>query len=227
MRVDDDLEGRVRLLMDEGQKIEAIKLYRGRTGAGLKESKDAVEAIGRGQRFPSRQDDGDFRDEVLSLLEQGQKIGAIKLFRERTGAGLKEAKDAVEAMQRGQATASGAPIERDFENEVISLLEQGQKIGAIKLFRERTGAGLKESKEAVEALAERRGIIISQGTGCFGVVVLLGFLTGALVFADDRPATTSEAKPSQDGLLVHTVESPFQAGKTEIRSMIRDNPGFP
>jgi ribosomal protein L7/L12 len=159
--------------MDEGQKIEAIKLYRERTGAGLEESKDAVGAIGRGQRFPSRRDDGDFRDEVLSLLEQGQKIGAIKLFRERTG------------------------------------------------------AGLKESKEAVEALAERRGIVISQGTGCFGVVVAIGFLTGALVLAGDRPSTISEAKPSQDALLVHTVESPFQAGKTEIRSLIRDNPGSP
>src|SRR3954453_12151746 len=121
MRIDDDLEERVRLLMDQDQEIEAIKLYRGRTGAGLKESKEAVEAIGRGQRLPTRQDDGDFRDEVLSLLEQGQKIGAIKLYRERTGAGLKEAKDAVEAMQRGQVTASGAPSDRDFEDEVISL----------------------------------------------------------------------------------------------------------
>jgi ribosomal protein L7/L12 len=226
MRVDDDLEERVRLLMDQDQKIEAIKLYRGRTGAGLKESKEAVEAIGRGQRFPSRQDDGDFRDEVLSLLKQGQKIGAIKLFRERTGVGLKEAKDAVEAMQRGQMTPSGTPINRDFENEIISLLEQGQKIGAIKLFRERMRAGLKESKEAVEALAERRGIIISQRAGCFGVVVVLGFLTGALVFADDRPAMTTEAKPEPNGLLFRTVESPYQAGKTESRTIIRDDPGI-
>src|SRR3954468_363698 len=158
--IDDDLESRVRSLMDEGQKIEAIKLYRERTGAGLKESKDAVEAIGRGQAPPTRQDALSFQHAVLFLMEGGQKIGAIKLYRERTGVGLKEAKDAVEAIQRGQATPSGAPIGRDIENEVISLLEQGQKIGAIRLFRERTGVGLKESKEAVETLAERRGIII-------------------------------------------------------------------
>src|SRR5258707_1734151 len=66
MPIDDDLEVRVRSLMDEGQKIEAIKLYRERTGAGLKESKDAVEAIGRGQRPPSRQKDGNLQDEVVS-----------------------------------------------------------------------------------------------------------------------------------------------------------------
>ena len=226
MPIDDDLEERVRSLMDEGQKIEAIKLYRERTGAGLKDSKDAVEAIGRGEGRPSRQDDRGFQEEVVSLLEQGQKIGAIKLYRERTGVGLKEAKDAVEAIQRSQVVPSGSGIDRNFEDEVVSLLEQGQKIGAIKLYRERTGVGLKEAKDAVEVLAERRGIVISRGAGCFGVVVVaFGFLAGALAFADDRPTTTSEAQRNEDGFLVHTAESPHQSGKTEIRVLILDNRG--
>jgi len=34
---------------------------------------------------------------VKELAEQGQKIAAIKTYREQTGAGLKEAKDAVES----------------------------------------------------------------------------------------------------------------------------------
>src|SRR4029078_2113157 len=89
MAIEDDLEERVRSLMDEGQIIEAIKLYRERTGAGLKESKDAVEAMGRGERSPSRREVRDYRDEVASLLEQGQKIEAIKVYRERTGVGLR------------------------------------------------------------------------------------------------------------------------------------------
>jgi len=37
---------------------------------------------------------------ILDLLARGQKIPAIKLYRQQTGAGLKEAKDAVEAMER-------------------------------------------------------------------------------------------------------------------------------
>ena len=111
---------------------------------------------------------------------------------------------------------------------MVSLLERGQKIEAIKLYRERTGAGLKDSKDAVEALAERRGIVISQGAGCFGVVlVALGFLAGALAFADDRPITISEAQRDQDGFLVHTVETPHQSGKTEIRVLILDNRDIP
>ncbi|GAA3385033.1 ribosomal protein L7/L12 [Cryptosporangium minutisporangium] len=38
--------------------------------------------------------------EVLALLRKGEKIAAIKAYREQTGAGLKEAKDAVEHMER-------------------------------------------------------------------------------------------------------------------------------
>lgn len=37
--------------------------------------------------------------EVLGLLGQGKKIAAIKRYREVTGTGLKEAKDAVDALE--------------------------------------------------------------------------------------------------------------------------------
>jgi ribosomal protein L7/L12 len=37
--------------------------------------------------------------DVLRLLREGKKIEAIKVYRERTGAGLKEAKDAVERLE--------------------------------------------------------------------------------------------------------------------------------
>ena len=40
------------------------------------------------------------QSEVLKWLRQGNKIAAIKAYREITGTGLKEAKDAVEALER-------------------------------------------------------------------------------------------------------------------------------
>ena len=40
--------------------------------------------------------DGD----IVDLLRRGQKIEAIKIYRERTNCGLKEAKDAVEEIER-------------------------------------------------------------------------------------------------------------------------------
>ncbi|MBZ0300416.1 MAG: ribosomal protein L7/L12 [Anaerolineae bacterium] len=39
--------------------------------------------------------------ELRDLLASGKKIEAIKFYRERTGLGLKEAKDAVEDLERG------------------------------------------------------------------------------------------------------------------------------
>ncbi|WP_433624237.1 ribosomal protein L7/L12 [Nocardia sp. CA-120079] len=39
-------------------------------------------------------------DEIDELIRQGRKIHAIKLYRDLTGSGLREAKDAVEARER-------------------------------------------------------------------------------------------------------------------------------
>ncbi len=39
------------------------------------------------------------RSELIALLQQGQKIEAIKVYREATGSSLKEAKEAVEEME--------------------------------------------------------------------------------------------------------------------------------
>ena len=40
------------------------------------------------------------RGELLTLLRRNDKIQAIKLYRQRTGVGLKEAKDAMDALER-------------------------------------------------------------------------------------------------------------------------------
>jgi ribosomal protein L7/L12 len=43
---------------------------------------------------------GDVLDRINDALDRKKKIEAIKYFREATGAGLKDAKDAVELMMR-------------------------------------------------------------------------------------------------------------------------------
>ena len=112
-------------------------------------------------------------DDILSLMRQGQKIEAIKLYRARTGAGLAEAKAAVEAMERGDAPppAQTAPAPEGVDDRLWELLKKGEKIQAIKLYREQTGAGLAEAKAAVEAIARRHGLDM-KGVGCAGMVLL-------------------------------------------------------
>ena len=52
-------------------------------------------------------------------------------------------------------TANGSLEVEDADAEIDALLRAGQKIQAIKVMRERTGLGLKEAKDAVEAREAR------------------------------------------------------------------------
>ena len=103
--------------LQQGSKIEAVKLYREATGASLADSKDAVEAMEGGQKdvLPSMRSSfvrpdltsappsvgmtPEKMNAIVSAISRGQKIEAIKLYREATGLGLAESKDAVEAME--------------------------------------------------------------------------------------------------------------------------------
>ena len=157
-----DWQEQIHSLLQSGKKIEAIKIYRQATGVGLKEAKDAVEALERGEPIaiseaPAAVSSGDLEADVRAALAQGSKIEAIKIYRQATGLGLKEAKDAVEAMERGETLAAPPPqptpaLIGSLDAQVRDLLASGKKIEAIKIYREATSLGLKEAKDAVEAI---------------------------------------------------------------------------
>jgi len=92
--------------------------------------------------------------------DPAQKIAAIKLYRELTGAGLMHAKQAVE-----EFAASPVPVllrpDLEFpwsESEELRALagDPAKKIQAIVKYRQLTGVSLPEAKQAVEAFAQRR-----------------------------------------------------------------------
>lgn len=112
--------------------------------------------------------------EIDRRIAAGQKIAAIKLFREHSRVGLKEAKDRIDhwsisttaphaaatshtspAYSSASATRSAssirsslpAPLVRDIDR----LMAGGSPIAAIKLVREHTGLGLRESKEIIDS----------------------------------------------------------------------------
>jgi ribosomal protein L7/L12 len=111
-----DVRERIDLLLAQGKKIEAIKEVRAATGVGLKQAKDYVDgleagAIPRGLgvvRPPTVSAapaaglpialSPDVEHRVRQEIAAGNKIAAIKLVREATSIGLKEAKDFVEQM---------------------------------------------------------------------------------------------------------------------------------
>ena len=160
---------------------------------------------------------------IRPLLDQDQKIAAIKLYREETGAGLAEAKDAVELLQAGRGLhVSDKQLPEGFEGEVLRLLGAGKKIPAIKLYRERTGVGLKEAKDAVEALGEQHGLAI-RGSGCLGAVLALFVITvilGCSLASADELLIAPDAEKDEHGFFVHEVESEYQSGKTLVRVLL-------
>ncbi|NRD44054.1 hypothetical protein HRD50_06035 [Corallococcus exiguus] len=93
---------------------------------------------------------------LAELIESGQMINAIKLYRQLHGCGLKEAKDAVEAMRDGRARMEH--LERrelpgpETDDAIERAVRSNNLIQAIKLYRDQHGVGLKEAKDAVEAM---------------------------------------------------------------------------
>jgi len=100
---------------------------------------------------------------VRQLLATGNKIEAIKLLRQIRHIGLKEAKDAVDEMERSgrlPPAVPGAPVPLPgapaADAELSRLLDSGDLIGAIRRYRELTGCGLAEAKAAVDRLVAGR-----------------------------------------------------------------------
>lgn len=110
--------------------------------------------------------------EVDRLVAAGQKIQAIKLYRQHTGVRLQEAKDRIDhwsvsttaphlaavshaAAASSSITATPSSVRGALPASVVSevdrLIAADQKIHAIKLVREHTGFGLKQAKDIVEA----------------------------------------------------------------------------
>lgn len=100
------LAGEVKVLLASGRKIEAIKLVLSRRGFSLRAAKELVETIERGaspageeqHMAEAAQSARDLAPEVQRLVKQGQRLEAVKLIRERTGMGLKEAKELVDRL---------------------------------------------------------------------------------------------------------------------------------
>ncbi len=107
-------------------------------------------SIERGTRGPATP----LPEAAIIALDAGNKLEAIRILREATGLGLKEAKDAVERYVPGDAPYR-APERPSMDGEAfplgaVSALQNGKMIDAVKIVREAHGVGLKEAKEAVD-----------------------------------------------------------------------------
>jgi ribosomal protein L7/L12 len=80
-------------------KIERIKQYREQHGVGLKEAKDAIEAEDEGRTLPKPNSTRQQPESLEALVRAGRTIEAIKQYRAQHQVGLKEAKEAIDALR--------------------------------------------------------------------------------------------------------------------------------
>lgn len=95
---------------------------------------------------------------IAELIREGKKLEAIKLLRESTGIGLKEAHEEIERIMRGEPASARSESDaamgtEGLPAEVEDLVRRGRKIEAIKLLREQRDLGLREARDQVEAYA--------------------------------------------------------------------------
>ncbi|MDH5508593.1 MAG: ribosomal protein L7/L12, partial [Anaerolineae bacterium] len=114
--------------------------------------------------------------EIARLIGEGNKIDAIKLYRRFTGLGLKDAKDAVEKISRGESViirhsyvTSSQPQISNWEigqdagegaadlKAIYELILAGKKMDAIKKYRRVYGVDLKDARLAVEKISAQIG----------------------------------------------------------------------
>jgi ribosomal protein L7/L12 len=113
------------------------------------------------------------QEEIERLVRENKTIEAIKLYRESTGAGLQQAREAIGQIQAGALPARPAEAPRPPDvSEVLHLFRTKGKIAAIQLYRAQApGCGLKDAREAVERLAREHGVRPPRG-GCLAVLML-------------------------------------------------------
>jgi ribosomal protein L7/L12 len=195
-----------------GQKLQAIARYVELTKVNLAEARAVIDAMqagtipGGGPAIVG----GDSRtvplssDQYAELMRMlpGHKIEAIKLCRSMTRLGLAEAKDVVDAMEKGAQPGGGAAVSMstalgsihlsDEQNAEIRALLPGNKIEAIKRYRALTTVGLAEAKDVIDAMAAGTSVT-AQFPGTPPEVGRISSRLVALLPSGSRPPTPSEA----------------------------------
>lgn len=189
--------------MAKGNRIEAIKLVReANAGVDLRGAMEAVDARVSGkQSFPvdavqSKPGIGNgngLPPEALAALVNGQLIEAIKIVRERTGLGLREAKDLVESHRAGSSPARDDAMRAKLEGiarkhgvnipeSALVAMEQGDLKQAMTLLRQAKDSGLAPAGRALSKRdAARSTGTVTHDTHRNGWLWALGLL-GLLVF---------------------------------------------
>jgi ribosomal protein L7/L12 len=158
-----DLEAHVIGLLKQGDKLDALRVYRAATGADLKAAWLAVTEVERGLPLPAPElselpepaaffPPPDDEEKVYEWLRAGHIIAAIRTYRQNTQLGLGQAYRAVLARQARMRYP--AENEYSLQCEIVELLAGGQKPEAVRHHQAVTGSPVQEARLIVEAIEQ-------------------------------------------------------------------------
>lgn len=129
--------------------------------------------------------------DISNEIQAGRKLAAVKLYKDATGLSLLESKTAVEGlaeqMQKNPSkTTEGKSFAQtpDLHDKILDSIFRGEKLQAVKLYRDNAGVSLREAKEFIEDLTDKlqeeaADQFESGNRGCLGLIsvaCVLGFL---------------------------------------------------
>ncbi len=121
----------------------------------LGERSSGRSSIGRVAFNPDQIDSAAFKDErIQEALDKGNKIEAIKVYREQTGLGLKEAKDAIEYAQANPDIVGEKKKRASYDKPdagIRDLVEEGRIDEAIEVYQKFAGV---DEYTAMDAVAD-------------------------------------------------------------------------
>ncbi len=118
----DELEQKLQILISNNRKIEAVKLYFEHAKCSLKEAKDYVDNFNLSNTSiqNSKSVNNSFDDqEILDLIFQRKLIQAVKVYRDKTGCDLKEAKDYIDHLSEKNPSIRKTQFQQNNNSEGV------------------------------------------------------------------------------------------------------------
>lgn len=122
--------------------------------------------------------------QLSALCQEGKTIEAIKIYKEYTGASLKESKEFVEKfMDNGyvmpadsakRTSGLDSVTKHELETKLFELCQKGKVLDAIRAYRDTTGEPLKESTEFVKKFIEKNNVALPKKGRCFVATACYG-----------------------------------------------------
>ncbi len=131
----------IAILLKNNKRLEAIKLLRNSSGRDLKSSKEIIDSVAAGNSLLEMVS---FKKESESESEESADSA--------DGADHTDSSDSSDKLDRAAGSQSAnKSISAERRKEIARLVEKGQKLQAIKVYRKATGVSLKDAKDAIEA----------------------------------------------------------------------------